>query len=195
MNTVDLLNHYKQITTLTSKPSTLCYVPSGILMSESPGDETNSDSTIKPLVVSVYRDVWNEFYDWEQEHSKSMLKSLEAKGSVNPEKEAGMTSGNVVGLSSLIEEWDTKDKSQFHWNHELEIQAPSLSPCPEYESCLATGRPIHRGDDSDDLDFVPFPGDTTFNLEEYEDLYKSLAWQKSRRDPDCNNVLPINCAA
>lgn len=155
-------------------------------MSKYSEDENCSDSTTKSLVVSVYRDVWNEFYDWEQDHSESMLRSLAAKVSLSSEPEADLTSGDLVGINSLVKDWDAQNKIHFHGKHELEIQAPSLSPCPEYESCLATGRPIHRGDDSDDLDFVPFPGDATFDLEEYEDLYKSLAWQKFRRDPDSN---------
>lgn len=155
-------------------------------MSKYLGDENCSDSTTRLLVVSVYRDVWNEFYDWEQDHSKSMLRALAAKVPMSSGPETDMNCGDLVGIDSLIEDWDAQNKYRFLGNHELEIQAPSLSPCPEYESCLATGRPIHRGDDSDDLDFVPFPGDPTFDLEDYEDLYKSFAWQTSRRDPDSN---------
>lgn len=64
---------------------------------------------------------------------------------------------------------------------------PGVDPYPEYESWAPTNRSIFRGDDSDDLQFLPFADEPTFDKKAYKKFFKTLAWQGGEQlDADCD---------
>ena len=168
-------------------------------MSASRGDEAE----IRSLVIGVYRDVWNEFYAWEQKYSKSALESLEPKKPLaSSSSESQDDHPELIDLASVVKDWKPFDESRLTWSKEtgfvtfqgqrwevmssleLEIDAPDLSPCPKYEACTPAPRPILHGDDPPSLDFVPFPDEDGFNFEDFQEHYDSFAWQQGHEDPD-----------
>ena len=65
---------------------------------------------------------------------------------------------------------------------------PAVEPYPEYESWTPTNRSIFRGDDSDDLQFLPFADEPSFDKQAYRSFFKTLAWQGGERmDVDCES--------
>ena len=67
---------------------------------------------------------------------------------------------------------------------------PAVEPYPEYESWTPTNRSIFRGDDSDDMQFLPFADEPGFDKQAYVKFFKTLAWQGGEQmDADCESPL------
>lgn len=62
----------------------------------------------------------------------------------------------------------------------------SVEPHPPYESCSPLHRNVFKGDDSDNMDFIPYADDHTFDQTSHTDHYGSFSWQDAF-DPDCEH--------
>ena len=62
----------------------------------------------------------------------------------------------------------------------------SVEPHPPYESCSPLHRSVFKGDDSDNMDFIPFADDHTFDQTSHTRHYESFSWQEVF-DPDCEH--------
>ncbi|KAF8558004.1 SET domain-containing protein [Imleria badia] len=64
----------------------------------------------------------------------------------------------------------------------------SLEPYPPYESCSPLHRSVFKGDDSDNMDFIPYADDITFDQTSHTCHYGSLSWQDTS-DPDLEVIV------
>lgn len=157
-------------------------------------------------VLSTYRDVWNDFYEWEQKYSTEVIKSLVHPGQNDcaqqktKGKEKSLDNEESVDPDSLTLNWPnsrtlrraypTDRVTSIHAQPLIErpeiiIEAPRHEPSPIYEACVPIVRNTFTGDDPDNLTFFPFPvNDKKFNLADYLDQYASLAWQARDMGPD-----------
>ena len=62
----------------------------------------------------------------------------------------------------------------------------SLEPHPPYESCSPLHRSVFKGDDSDNMDFIPYADDHTFDQTNHTYHYGTFSWQNTF-DPDCEH--------
>ena len=69
----------------------------------------------------------------------------------------------------------------------------SLEPHPRYESCSPLHRNLFKGDDSDNMDFVPYADDYTFDQTSHMRHYGTLSW-KDDYDPDCEYLAHLMIA-
>ena len=76
---------------------------------------------------------------------------------------------------------------------ELEIVhiSSSVETHPPYESCSPLHRSVFKGDDSDNMDFIPYADDHAFDQISHTNHYGSFSWQDAF-DPDCErHTLPM----
>lgn len=169
------------------------------------GSSSKSDDVAG--VLSTYRDVWNDFYEWEQEESRRLIKSLcrpkpdantvvKGKGKSN-----ALADEDAITPHSLTRNWTDKSSLQTIYSTdevtsiheqlvdiefpEICIEAPPMTPSPVYEACAPIARNMFTGDDPENLAFFPYAAnDKQFNLADYLSQYDSFAWQKRNIDPD-----------
>ncbi|OCB85032.1 SET-domain-containing protein [Sanghuangporus baumii] len=165
------------------------------------------DEAVSSLITSVYNDVWDEFYAWEQDYCASEIHSLQSD----------ITKTDASGESLESESTDIVSPQSFftnipaspdslHWENPSEkverrdeaaalvdykmvhLKAPKLNPTPCYESCSSMSTSVFAGDDSDDMPFVPFPG-SNFDFAGYRNHHERFAWEKERLDPDKETII------
>lgn len=64
------------------------------------------------------------------------------------------------------------------------IHTSSSVEHPSYESCSPLQRSVFKGDDSDNMDFIPYADDHAFDQTSHTNHYGSFSWQDTF-DPDC----------
>ncbi|KAH0827556.1 hypothetical protein J3R83DRAFT_4277 [Lanmaoa asiatica] len=64
----------------------------------------------------------------------------------------------------------------------------SVEPHPPYESCSPLHRSVFKGDDSDNMDFIPYEDDHTFDHTSHTHHYESFSWQDAY-DPDLQVIV------
>ena len=157
---------------------------------------------IHPLVRSVYQEVWNEFYEWEQEYARDAIRSLQCEATLelldesNEQHRNGICSPHSITKSWVISpdsiNWDYPDETVTFYEEATDmieykiphLRAPKMDPFPSYECPAPSSSNIFVGDDSDSMPFVPFPDEKSFQFEVYYNHYGYFAWQKKRMDPD-----------
>jgi hypothetical protein len=61
------------------------------------------------------------------------------------------------------------------------VLPPAVKSYPEHESWAPTNRSIFRGDDADELQFLPFADEPDFDKKAYRNFFKTLAWQGGKK--------------
>ncbi|KAG9316409.1 hypothetical protein JVU11DRAFT_2443 [Chiua virens] len=69
----------------------------------------------------------------------------------------------------------------------IHLSSP-LEPHPQYESCSPLHRSVFKGDDSDNMDFVPYADDPTFDQSSHLRHYGSFSWHDVF-DPDLEVIV------
>ena len=158
------------------------------------------NAAVRERITGVYRQVWNEFYDWEESYCTQILKNL-ASDVVNPVGPVLPTLTRPASESSLDMPVISSDSSftVFDFdNHREYTLASSSSPAgfihphPPYESCAPSGCIVSSPDifDSDEKDmpralhFIKYAGEPGFPELTYVDHFSVLSWQMELRDPD-----------
>jgi hypothetical protein len=160
---------------------------------------------LEALVLEVFARVWEEFNVADAEYCEATIRSLAATSVAKDntlatkfESAAALpydTSRSISRASNINTSSPGSPKPHVPRTcAEVDIQTltlpPTVEPYPEYETWAPTKRSIFRGDDSDDLQFLPFADDPTFDKESYQKFFKTLAWQGSeQRDADCELLL------
>ncbi|KAF9787944.1 hypothetical protein BJ322DRAFT_1180497 [Thelephora terrestris] len=160
---------------------------------------------IEALVLEVFSRVWEEFNAADTEYCETTIGSLAAPSVaqdttrvVKSESTAALlrdmkhlgSRASRVGIS-------TSGSSILHiprvcreTNVQTFILPPAVEPCTQYESWTPTNRSIFRGDDSDDMQFLPFADEHAFNKKAYGKFFKTLAWQGGEQmDADLEPVV------
>lgn len=166
------------------------------------------------LTRTVFRDVWNNFYDWENAYCQGVINSLSqpsgaARGScdffrsADSSAEKPMTqSTNKLHAPQKSSEvqvtevtcWDHRRRSSMSPTRITAdvVSIPEFSPYLEYESVTPTSRSIFQGDDDDSMAFIPYPEDPTFDFFDHTYEYKTFSWQDKFHDPD-STLVDKNC--
>lgn len=156
----------------------------------------------KERVLAVYRDVWDEFYDWERVECTNKIKELLGSGSPDPEnhrdldpfeaEEAMEPNLNISSSSCIITNYDeTGAKTSCTSVPVDSIPFKSdVDPHPRYQMCVPISRSIvWRNDDPDDkktVRFFPYADQEGFNIVDYLARFNSppsLEWE-NMIDPD-----------
>jgi len=136
------------------------------------------------LVQNTFREVWDAFFQWENEYSRQQLRALHT------------SSAQTSGLSSFESSWSLQEYATAMDNlAELDMPTsietevidisidPSLSET-RYESGPLTLRNTMTGDDSSAMKYIPFADDPAFDPTDNVDKYRSFSWQDNVQTPD-----------
>jgi hypothetical protein len=165
-------------------------------MADTPSPQPPDLEDLESLVLEVFARVWGEFNNADTEYCETIIGSLAA---TSPAKdEAPATESNSAAIPSLgmghpgphvssVATSTTSPSTSRVPRVCIETDIPTLAlppavePYPEYESWTPTNRSIFRGDDSDNMPFLPYADEPNFNKRAYCKFFKTLAWQSSER--------------
>lgn len=169
-------------------------------MADTPPSPSPALEDLEVLVLDVFARVWEEFSVADAEFCGAAIGSL-ATISVADDNTEGAVAllHDVCRLISRAPSVDTYSLGPFKPHVPrvcVETDVPTLTPppavepYPEHESWAPTDRSIFRGDDSDDLQFLPFADEPAFDKQAYRKFFKTLAWQGGEQmDADCELLL------
>lgn len=150
----------------------------------------------KRLAVSVFREVWVEFYAWEQQYSQDLIQSLAAKEPLSStawddhsEHPAHPSDSDTEEFS--IWEYDADDICGIepikHASYNCtEVAVMRFKPHPRYQSCTPISSSMRRDVLYDYLaPFAAYADDPGFDLDEHLHGFEdSFSWQTDFKDPD-----------
>jgi len=160
---------------------------------------------LEALVLEVFSRVWEEFCVADAEYCDAAIGSLAATSvaegstlSTRSESAAAPPQGiQHIGSPPSSVSTPTPDPSKPHIPRicvETDITTltlpPAVEPYPEYECWAPTNKSIFRGDDSDDMQFLPFADEPGFDKKTYQKFFKTLAWQGGEQ-MDADRESPI----
>ena len=176
-------------------------------MADTPSPPPPDLEGLETLVLEVFARVWGEFGTADADYCEATIRSLTATSvaeddTLSTESESAaapaLDTYRSIPRSSNVDE-SIPDRSQLHIprvHTETDIPtlalslSPAVKPYPEYESWAPTSRSIFRGDDSDDLQFLPFADEPDFDQKAFRNFFKTLAWQGGEQmDTDCESFL------
>jgi len=160
---------------------------------------------LEALVLEVFARVWEEFSVADAEYCETAIGSLAANSvaeatalSVESESTAALphdmshsgSRASSVDTSTLGPSKPLVPRFCVETDVLTLTLPPAVEPYPEYESWALTNRSIFRGDDSDDMQFMPFADEPAFDKQTYRNFFKTLAWQGGEQmDADCESPL------
>lgn len=165
-------------------------------------DDIDELST-KTRVESTYRQVWDEFYDWEQADCAYHIKTLDRTQEPDSLQEYlnddeieddvirinyfGNFCLRTAGSDDCLVTLKSGQKQTLTTDTFLVESPTPVIPTPIYESCSPTliniGPRRLQVHHDETLGFFPLIEDQTFNQQEYADFFKFLAWDQEQ-DPD-----------
>ncbi|KAJ3476931.1 hypothetical protein NLI96_g10817 [Meripilus lineatus] len=177
------------------------------LSSGKPVTETEK-TPLDDLVRSVFRRVWEEFYDWDTHSSLEAIASLSRKESrPSGDKYSGLPRDTsecacvseqdspelqASGSSSTFTLYDFEAEGQTPTSSTISIptyDVTAIAPSSSYESCAPVSQHILHGDDPSSLSFIPFADDPTFDVETYTSEYTNFAWQEPACSPELREIV------
>lgn len=175
-------------------------------MAETPSPPPPDLEDLEALVLEVFARVWEEFGVADEEYCETTIRSLAATSvaedttlSMEPEDTAVPPHDMYhPGSRASSVGAPIPGPSKPHVPRVCaEIGIPTLTlplavkPYPEYESWTPTTTSIFRGDDSDDMQFLPFADEPGFDSRMYMKFFKTLAWQGGEQTGvDCESSIP-----
>ena len=175
-----------------------------------------ADPAVRAQIIQAYREVWDEFYEWEQETCEAEIMSLASNPSPEDNRSSFLLSLQGEDTSSLdfevaqpVESSDdamevdsSGSSSETFTIHDFERHAASTVVCVEkrlkyhrayskYYACTPTNCNVAQIKDPKVARFVPFDGEPRFSENQYVGMkqWNSLAWQDSWVDPDGISLL------
>ncbi|KAL4252704.1 hypothetical protein ABKN59_004025 [Abortiporus biennis] len=151
----------------------------------------------REIVSGVYRQVFDEFYNWEANACQNDINSLAA---INPLYADYPDPGHFDSVD------ETQDVDMADEDAELEldlldfdlgfmedivlkdIPVEYFSPHPKYEACTPSDRNIRSTKNREILEFIKYIGEPNFRLKYFVDLFDAFEWQVQWRDPDMNVI-------
>lgn len=167
---------------------------------ETANDGEGMDS-IRRACLEVFRNTWNEFYEWEREYCEAKLAALVserrkgagATATTTATAETARPSSPPAPITVTLSSANTVDLSDAFADFDAD---------PIYESCTPLHGNVYVGDDPDVMPFLPFGeedwdgyplpdgGRRRFSYEGYIKEYGELAWMSEFDDADCKYVGP-----
>lgn len=160
-------------------------------------DDSEDIQILKSLTASnIYRDLWTEFYNWEQVFCQQTLQGL-SKGGVPSHPMSlphdGTSIYELSVFSSSEEDFfnyedislDSTVITKFTLSPNPKIiETQSLEPSAGYTACTAISTSTILKDDPALLPFAPHADDPLFHLDDYLSLAGWFTWQYDLVDPD-----------
>lgn len=169
-------------------------------MADTPTPSPSGLDDLEALVLDVFARVWEEFNVADTEFCEATIGSLAAASMaedntlvIKSESSTALPGDMGSRVSSIAASISSPSKPYIpRVCCETDIPVLKLPPAvehyPEYESWAPTNRSIFRGDDSDDMQFLPFADEPAFDKPAYGSFFKTLAWQGSGKiDADCES--------
>ena len=158
-------------------------------MADTPSPQPPGLEDLESLVLEVFARVWGEFKAADTEYCETIIGSLATTSPAKDEtpatesNSAAMTSLGVGHPGSHVSGVATSTTPRVCIETDIPTLAlpPAVEPYPEYESWTPTNRSIFRGDDSDNMPFLPYADEPAFNKRAYCKFFKTLAWQGGQR--------------
>lgn len=158
------------------------------------------------LVQSVLSQLQTEFAEWSWNYSRQVLQTLspsrerlrvsfdalESKNSAPSdtiratelrENNWHETRTGTVTAVQIMYSPDRQVLSETSISLEVIDMVPVLDAHPPYESCSPSPRNVFKGDDDDNMVFIPYSDDPSFNQVEHSLWYESFSWREDF-DPD-----------
>jgi hypothetical protein len=155
----------------------------------------------------IYRDLWAEFYSWEQVFCQQTLEGLsKAPAGVHsgslPHSRTSIYEIPVISSSSEEDFFTYEDisldstvavKYTFSPNPKI-VETQNLDPSAGYTACTAISTNMILKDDPHSLPFAPYADDPLFDLEDYLYRVDQFTWQCDLHDPDRKySLFPLHC--
>jgi hypothetical protein len=160
-------------------------------------------------MLAVYRDVWDDFYQWEEAYCSRLIVESTAATSARPVDADYMIGG--TGADDVNVENEDVDRlgpvfTVCEWNEAGELSKARMSARagirksrrtrtrnlvfwdhPTYESCTPINSYIFSNETPSlaACPFVKYGDSPSFNVRAYLWKFHSLEWQDKWRDPDC----------
>ncbi|KAG6378129.1 hypothetical protein JVT61DRAFT_13815 [Boletus reticuloceps] len=161
------------------------------------------EASTSDLVQSVLSQVQTEFTEWNVAHCHQVLTSFTAPSTwrsrlhpdlpiPNPSPDARPALQVADFPSPLVtQEVYASDGAVIEISSvksDIIYLTSSLEPHPPYESCSPLHRSVFHGDDSDNMNFIPYADDNTFDQDNHTFHYGSFSWQDTF-DPDLEVIV------
>jgi histone-lysine N-methyltransferase EZH2 len=151
------------------------------------------------LVLQVYQSVWEEYSQWSSDHNTAALKSLETSHphldlqtdwELDPEDNCD-NSNDLFTVTEFDTDGFITDEYVLKGNFVI-LDQP-VHPHPPYESCTPISRNLMVGDDPDDLPFIPFADDPTYDYNLVIEEHSYCRWHQPYLDPDsmCGSLTDL----
>lgn len=161
--------------------------------------EHDTPTVTRSTVITKYREVWKEFYDWEQTECTHLIKSIilvddsissgDDITSQSQRRALGMDYEFVSPeISTSTSTYDALRITHYGLGNGRKRKtdtialfvAPELEPFSSYEACtpstVSIGRRWNSIYEEETLLFVPFADDPTFDFEAYAQQYGWFDW-------------------
>jgi hypothetical protein len=158
----------------------------------------------RTLAFLVYREVWDEFNKWKLEDCKRQLRLLEQPlpppniaEAAHKMASAFLTDGDESGDVEIIYICDTDDDIPLDVGGATVLTCetvslklpPDFAPHPPYESCTPAVQTIALRENEEQLPFIPYADDPTWDIGMYLSQYEAFAWE-NLVDPDGRPFSP-----
>ena len=164
---------------------------------------SRSHSQLQQLGRTVYKDVWNEFYDWEPGYcadilgtvTQSLLASKRQVARVAKIMVARLLDDERVVPKRMVDGMDavvmsvTRFGASAGHRRTTEVSIPVITidaypPHPKYDSCTPASRSVLvDGAQEHILSFLPYADDDRFSARAYQAKFEILEWE-TPFDPD-----------
>ena len=174
-------------------------------MADTPPPPPPDLEDLEALVLEVFTRVWGEFGVADVDYCEAAIGSLAAtsvaeddiltteyESAVAPSHDIHPSISRSSNVNKSIPEPSKPRTPRVYPETDIPALAlpQAVEPYPEYESWAPTNRSIFRGDDSNDLQFLPFADEPDFDKKAYRNFFKTLAWQGSKKmDADRESFL------
>ncbi|KAH8089912.1 hypothetical protein BXZ70DRAFT_496626 [Cristinia sonorae] len=166
----------------------------------------DKDESLHHLIRTTYRQVWKEYYAWEQEYCRRALASLASPNAQEILSNLSSPSPTHLNAADNRQSSMTELSSDGHalTMHDLDggatptiiqcdsVHVESMAPSTPYESVAPLSQSIRHGDDPSCMPFIPYAETPEFdwkaNVQEYT---AGTAWQDTMQgqDPDLSCII------
>ena len=161
--------------------------------SDSDLEISRDQSGIRDIAVTVYREVWDEFYTWEPDHCQQTISylALDAYQSSPVPDLSPETVSTALDLHYAVEATlNIRMDYLILVFYCFDVGLSDFRPYPAFEFCTPASKSIARNandpDDAHEVPFIPYADDPKFPIHEYLTDFPLLGWQlrSNCQDPD-----------
>jgi hypothetical protein len=171
-------------------------------LDDEPRDAGAKDMT--EIIITVYEEVWKEFYSWETDHCQQTIISLSSDERPLPPDSDLIEEMNALdfdGDGMITDEFgEVKSFSVWHIGQDSSVRtriifdnifADPFEAYAVYESCTPASICITpRDDEMDEYQFIAYATDKSWP--EYAEQLERFVWQDDFKDPDSRLSIALS---